>query len=154
MEKEKNNQEKHEHRVVRILSKDIEGRTTVYTGLTKINGVSWALSNAICKIAGIDKKRTIGILSEKEIEKIISVVKNPENFPKHLLNRRRDLETNSDQHLIGGDLDLKKEFDIKRIKKIRSYKGIRHGAGLPVNGQRTKGNFRSNKIKGMGIKKK
>ena len=154
MGKEKNNKEKHEHRVVRILSKDIEGRTTLYTGLTKINGISWNLSNAICKIANIDKTKKIGTLTEEEIEKIVSIVKNPKNFPKHLLNRRRDLETNTDQHLIGSDLDLKKEFDIKRLKKIRSYKGIRHGAGLPVHGQRTRGNFRKNKTKGMGIKKK
>lgn len=45
-----------ENRVVRILSKDIEGKKTVYVGLTQIKGVSWAIANAICLKLGIDKK--------------------------------------------------------------------------------------------------
>ena len=51
-------------------------------------------------------------------------------------------------------LELQKEFDIKRLKKIKSYRGIRHTLGLPSRGQRTKGNFRPHKMKGVGIKKK
>ena len=47
-----------------------------------------------------------------------------------------------------------KSFDIKRLKKIKSYRGIRHAANLPVRGQRTKSHFRSNRRKGTGIKKK
>ena len=65
-----------------------------------------------------------------------------------------DFETGEDKHLIGADLELRKEFDIKRLKKIKTYKGYRHGAKLPLRGQRTKGNFRRNKAKGVGIKKK
>ena len=51
-------------------------------------------------------------------------------------------------------LDLKKETDLKRLKKIKSYRGIRHAANLPLRGQRTKAHFRKNKQKGVGIKKK
>jgi len=40
------------------------------------------------------------------------------------------------------------------MKKIKSYKGIRHVAGLPVRGQRTKSHFRKNARKSGGIKKK
>ena len=41
------------------------------------------------------------------------------------------------------------------MKKIRSYRGVRHGVGLPVRGQRTKSNFRRNKGKAsLGVKKK
>jgi small subunit ribosomal protein S13 len=51
-------------------------------------------------------------------------------------------------------LELQKEFDIKRLKKIKSYRGFRHMSGLPCRGQRTKSNFRKNRRKGAGIKKK
>jgi small subunit ribosomal protein S13 len=71
-----------------------------------------------------------------------------------VLNRRIDFETGEKGHLTGSDLDLKKEFDIKRLKKIKSYKGLRHNVGLPVRGQRTKANFRRNRKKSGGIKKK
>jgi len=156
METEKKPEEKQtksEDRLVRLLSKDIEGKMTVYSGLTKIKGVSWAFSNAICKKLGIDKKRKIGNLTDKEIEKITEFVKNPDVF-SYLINRRKDFETSEDKHLIASDLDLKKEFDIKRLKKIKSYRGYRHLAGLPTRGQRTRSNFRKNKSKGAGIKKK
>lgn len=145
--------EKHEERVVRILSKDIEGKMTVYSGLTKVKGISWALSNAICKKLGIDKKRKIGSLSEEEMKKILEFMKETA-LPQYILNRQKDFETGKDKHLIGSDLELVKEFDIKRLKKIKSYKGIRHAAKLPLRGQRTKGNFRPNRKKGGGIKKK
>jgi small subunit ribosomal protein S13 len=40
------------------------------------------------------------------------------------------------------------------MKKIRSYKGMRHAYGLPVRGQRTKSKFRKNKGKVKGVKRK
>jgi len=146
-------EQRSEDRVVRILSQDIEGKMSIYSGLTKIKGVSWSMANAICKKLKIDKKKKIGSLTEADVQKIIDFIKNPE-VPKHLLNRRNDFETGENKHLIGSDLELKKEFDIKRLKKIKSYKGFRHVAGLPVRGQRTRSNFRRNKAKGAGIKKK
>jgi small subunit ribosomal protein S13 len=145
--------EKHEERIVRVLSKDIEGKMKIYVGLTKVKGISWSTSNAICKILKIDKNRTIGSLSEEELKKISEFMKNPE-IPKFLLNCQKEFETGKEKHLIGSDLELKKEFDIKRLKKIKSYRGIRHAAGLPTRGQRTKSNFRKNRSKGAGIKKK
>ncbi len=145
--------ERDEGRIVRILSTDIEGREGVYPGLAKIKGVSWSLSNAVCKSLDLKKERKIGSLTEDEIKKISAFLKNPP-IPVFLLNRRNDFETGENRHLIGTDLDLRKDFDIKRLKKIRSYKGVRHAAKLPVRGQRTKGHFRKNKSKGVGIKKK
>jgi small subunit ribosomal protein S13 len=49
---------------------------------------------------------------------------------------------------------LKKEFDIKRLKKIRSYRGLRHATGRPVRGQRTKGHFRSKTSLGVAKSRK
>lgn len=154
---EKKSQEKEdkkiEERVVRILSHDIEGKMSLYSGLTKIKGISWSMANATCKKLGLDKKRKVGSLTDSEIKKISEFVKNPE-VPEYIVNRRRDFESGKVGHLVGSDLDLKKEFDIKRLKKIKSYKGYRHMAGLPLRGQRTRSNFRRNKAKGAGIKKK
>ncbi len=52
------------------------------------------------------------------------------------------------------DLKLRKEFDLKRMKKIKSYKGVRHIVGLPVRGQRTKANFRRNRKPSVAAAKK
>lgn len=144
---------KADERIVRILSEDIEGRMTLYSGLAKIKGISWSFSNAICKKLKMDKKKKIGSLKDEEIKVIIDFIKNPQ-VPKHVLNRRKDFDTGEDIHLTGTDLDFRKEFDIKRLKKIKSYRGIRHSAGLPLRGQRTRSNFRRNRAKGSGIKKK
>ncbi len=154
MEKEKKSEEEaHKERIVRILSKDIEGGMNVYAGLSRINGISWTLANAICKTLKIDKKSKIGSLTGEEINKITDFTKTP-SIPAYLLNRRKDFETGEDKHLTGSGLELQKQFDIKRLKKIKSYKGYRHSAGLPVRGQRTRSNFRKSRRKGAGIKKK
>jgi small subunit ribosomal protein S13 len=153
MEKQNTETIQKEDRLVRILSKDIEGKMATYVGLTKIKGVSWGLSNATCKVLKIDHKKKIGALSKEEIDKISDFLKNPQ-LPDYLLNRRNDLESGEDKHLIGTNLELQKEFDIKRLKKIKSYRGVRHTLGQPSRGQRTRSNFRTNRKKGSGIKKK
>ena len=142
-----------EERIVRILSTDIEGGMKIFPGLTKIKGISWAVSNAICKNLDMDKNRKIGSLTEADIKKISEFMKNPK-MSQFLFNRKFDFETGERKHLIGTDLELKKEFVIKRLKKIKSYRGFRHTLGLPSRGQRTKGNFRRNRAKSVGIKKK
>jgi small subunit ribosomal protein S13 len=152
-QEQKTDEEKYKERMIRILSEDIEGGMTVYAGLTKIKGISWSLANAICKVLKIDKNRKIGSLTDAEVKKISDFIKNPQ-IPPFIFNRRFDFETGKDKHLTGTLLELQKEFDIKRLKKIKSYRGIRHSAGLPVRGQRTKSHFRKNKAKGAGIKKK
>ena len=144
---------KSEDRIVRILSTDIEGGMKIYPGFTKIKGISWGFSNAICNSLNIDKNRKIGSLNKEEIDKITNFVKNPK-IPLFILNRRFDFETGENKHYTGPDMDLKKDFDIKRLKKIKSYKGFRHSSKLPLRGQRTKGNFRKNRAKSVGIKKK
>mgnify|MGYP006293458749 CR=1 FL=1 len=145
--------QKAQERIVRILAKDIEGGKQVLAGLSEIKGMSWSFANAVCNKLNIDKNSKIGDISQEKIDEMKEFVKNP-NVPRFLINRRNDLETGEDKHLLGSDLDLRKSFDIKRERKIKSYKGFRHALGLTVNGQRTRGNFRRNKSKGVGIKKK
>ncbi len=152
-QKQNEKQEKHEDRMVRLLSYDVEGKTKIYVGLTKVKGISWSLSNAVCKLLNIDKNKKVGALTPSEIEKIEAFMKNP-SLPGFLKNRRKDFESGDEKHIIGTDLELTHEFDIKRLRKIKSYRGYRHASGLPMRGQRTKSNFRRNKAKGAGIKKK
>ena len=149
MEKPK---EKFEDRLVRILSTDIEGKMQIYAGLTKIKGISWAVANAVCLKLGLDKKKKVGSLTEGELKKLSEFFKNM-SLPFHLYNRKKDPTTGEDKHLIVSGLELQKDFDIKRLKKIKSYRGIRHAAGLPVRGQKTRSHFRKNKMK-AGIKKR
>ena len=75
-------------------------------------------------------------------------------MPLWMVNRRRDYEDNKDKHLVTTDLMFTKDNDLKRLKKIKSYRGVRHTQGLPVRGQRTKSNFRKSKGKVMGVKRK
>jgi len=141
-------------RLVRILSKDIKGTKKTYRGLCSIKGISWAFSNAVCRLAGIDKNKKIQELSQEEIKKIESLISNPEKIPFYLKNRREDRIDGRTKHIYGADLDLQTEFDIKRLKKIKAYKGVRHASGQPVRGQRTKSHFRHNKKKsGIGASK-
>jgi len=149
---EENKPEKHEEKaspkkavgtekMIRVFQTDIDGGKNIMVSLTKIKGVSWSFANALCYKLKLDKQRKIGSLSEQEIKKIEDFIKNPE-LPSFLLNRRKDLDTGKDIHLNTTDLELRKDFDIKRLKKIRSYRGLRHALGQPVRGQRTKSHFR------------
>lgn len=136
--------------LIRIAATDIPVSLTIYAGLTRIKGISWAMSNAICYALKIDKKREVSDLSYKEIGTIEAFIKEPK-LPEWILNRRKDIETGISKHLIITDLDLQREFDIRRLRKIRSYKGVRHALGLPVRGQRTRAHFR--KGRAVGVKR-
>lgn len=147
--------DKEEVNLVRILGKDIRGDKKVAVGLTKIRGISWAFSNALCIILNIDKNKKVQELSKEELERIENF-SSEINLPSFLKNRQKDFDTGEDKHIIATDLRLREEFDIKRLRKIKSYKGNRHAVGLPVRGQRTKSNFRKNRKKSgaVGVKKK
>ena len=101
-------------------------------------------ANAVAEGLGYEEKK-IGDLDEESIDDIEEAIKNPDQLdvPDWLRNRRKDREAGENTHLIESDLELKKEFDIRRLKEIGSYKGWRHEIGLPVRGQKTKSSFRS-----------
>lgn len=139
-------QEQDNVELVRILGKDLRGDKNLGVGLTKIRGISWAFSNALCKILNLDTKKKIQEMTPEEIKKIEDFMKEV-NTPNFLKNRQKDFEDGEDKHLYGPDLNLRHDFDIKRLRKIKSYRGVRHANKLPVRGQRTKSNFRPNKKK-------
>ncbi len=136
--------------VVRLIDRDVDANFPVYFGLTRITGISWSFANAILKVLGIDRNKKLSELSEEELEKIEDVARNPEkyNIPAWLFNNQKDYYSGENKHYISSDVKLKVEFNIRRLKKIRAYRGIRHELNLPVRGQSTKTHFKQMKKRG------
>ena len=140
--------------IIRIMQTDVPGNKKLLVGLTYIKGISWTISNAVCKILDLDPNKKIFELNENEISRLTEFLKNPK-LPVFLVNRRKDFETGKDRHLLTTNLEMTREFDVRRLKKIRSYRGLRHALGQPTRGQRTRSHFRSKgkKKSGRGIKR-
>jgi small subunit ribosomal protein S13 len=131
--------------IVRMARTDLDGTRPIPQALKSLKGVGDAYANAIAEAVEHDPETPIGDLSESEIDGIEETLENPEeaDLPSWMVNRRRDRETGEDKHVVGSDLDLQEEFDIRRYQEIGSYRGWRHELGLPVRGQKTKSSFRS-----------
>ena len=109
-------------------------------GLTQIRGVGYMFANTILNLLKINPNQRIGYLSSEQVKSIESIIKNPSasNFPSWFLNRRKDVETGEDKHLITSDIAFTVRNDIEREKTSGSWRGIRHMFGLKVRGQRTR----------------
>jgi len=140
--------------IVRIAGVDLDGATNAAYAISRIRGINIRLAHVILRKVNIKSETRLGFLAETDIEKIESVIKNPEKFdlPAWLLNRRKDIETGKDIHLIGSDLDLQIKSDIERVKTLKSWSGYRHAYGLKVRGQKTRTTGRTGKT--LGVKKK
>ena len=138
--------------IIRVVDTDLDGIKKVRNSLRKIKGVSFSVANAICIVSGIDGESKTGELTDEQVKKLDETLKNIEtSFPEWMLNRRRDMETGEKKHLVATKIAYHKEFDVRRLKKIKSYRGMRHQKGLPSRGQRTRSNFRRNKGKVIGV---
>ena len=140
--------------IIRLVEANLDGRKDIESAIRRIPGVSFMFANAIVKHGGFEKKK-LGELSEEEIRKLESVITEPEKYsiPSWLYNRRKEPSTAKDKHLSASTLEFAVKMDINEMKKIKSYKGIRHSAGLPVRGQRTRSSFRHGKSVGVSRKK-
>ena len=140
--------------ILRIIDKDVDGTLKAPYALKKIKGINLSLANAILKKAEINPDTRAGFLTEADVEKIEEIIREPATYgiPNWLLNRRKELETGKDRHLISADLVLRTKMDIDQMKGIKSWRGYRHAYGLKVRGQRTKTTGRSGKA--LGVKKK
>jgi small subunit ribosomal protein S13 len=134
------------------MNTDLIGSKPIIHSLQKIRGISFIFANAVCRTASVDPSQKAGLLLDAEVKKIEEIIQHPQKFmiPNWMLNRRRDPATGQDLHLVTGDLQFTHENDLKGMKKIKSYRGVRHMFNLPCRGQRTKSNFRKNKTKGKG----
>ena len=131
--------------LLRVIGTSIEGHRTLAFGLSTIRGVGRRLARAVVEVAQredktLDPRMRIGTLTEAQQEKLVEIIKNPVKFgiPRWMVNRQKDLRTGEDRHISGTDLELVLKMDLDRMKRTRSWKGIRHMYGLKVRGQRTR----------------
>ena len=142
--------------IVRLFGTDLRGDRTVELALTGIKGIGIMMARGIAHTIGVSPQEKLGDLSDEKIEEIEEIIKSPHDYslPPWMLNRRRDYITGEDIHLVGADLIMSLREDLNRLKKIRSYRGIRHELGLPVRGQKTKSSFRTGRTLGVSRKKR
>ena len=135
----------------RTLRARVDGNAKVEFGLTQIRGIGPRFAQAIVKIANINPALRIGAIPEKDLNRIEEIILNPvENgIPYWMVNRKKDLRTGEDLHVIGNKLEITVKRDIDRMKKMKSYKGVRHQLHLKVRGQRTKSTGRHGLVVGV-----
>lgn len=91
---------------------------------------------ALTYIYGIGKSRSNLILEECKIDKD----KRPKDLTEEEINKIRNEVA---KFKIEGDLKREKMMNIRRLKDIKCWRGLRHEKGLPVRGQRTRTNSRT-----------
>ena len=109
--------------MARISGVDLPREKRVEIGLTYIYGIGPKTSRDICKETGISMDIRVKDLTEDQVAKL-------RNYIEHNL-------------IVEGELKSKVSMNIKRLKEIGCYRGIRHRKGLPVRGQKTKTNART-----------
>jgi small subunit ribosomal protein S13 len=111
--------------MINIFGINIPYNKPVRIGLTAIYGIGFKQSAEICNKIGIPYSIKIHQLKDFEIHEISKLLKN--------------------KYLIEGDLKKETHLNIKRLIDIGTYRGIRHRSGLPVRGQRTHTNAKTQK---------
>lgn len=139
--------------IVRLSNTDINGAKSVAYGLTSVKGIGLHMASLIVDQSGINRYTKVGDLNDSQIEKLQQIINNlSNNAPGWMLNHRKDYETGKNFHFVGNDIATRLRDEINIMKKIGSYKGVRHGLGLRVRGQRTSSNGRRGLA--LGVSKK
>jgi len=110
--------------LARIEGVDLPRNKRVEIGLTYIYGIGRSTSQNILDNTGVNPDTRVKDLTEAEISKI-----------------RKEI----DKYPVEGELRREVRANIKRLKDIGCYRGLRHRRGLPVRGQRTRTNARTRK---------
>lgn len=100
---------------------------------------------ALTYIYGIGPKASGDILSQAKVEATVRV----KNLTDDELSRLQEIITNS--YSVEGELQRVVTGNIKRLKDINSYRGLRHKANLPSRGQRTRTNARTRRGKKVTV---
>ncbi len=135
----------------RKLRSQVDGNAKIEHGLTQIRGIGRRFAQAVVRVAKIDENLRIGAIPEKDLNRIEEIILDPitNGIPVWMVNRKKDLVTGENLHIIGNRLELSVRRDIDRMKRIRSYKGVRHHRGLKVRGQKTKSTGRHGLVVGV-----
>jgi small subunit ribosomal protein S13 len=135
----------------RKLRSQVDGNAKIEYGLTQIRGIGMRFAQAVVRVAKISPDLRIGAIPEKDLIRIEEIIIAPiaNGIPAWMVNRKKDLVTGENLHIIGNRLELSVRRDIDRMKRIRSYKGVRHHQGLKVRGQKTKSTGRHGLVVGV-----
>ncbi|KKW41624.1 MAG: 30S ribosomal protein S13 [Candidatus Magasanikbacteria bacterium GW2011_GWA2_56_11] len=108
---------------MRVAGVSIPREKRLLVALTYIYGVGPTTAQKIVESAGIPLEKRVSELTEAEEDRVRNIVEK--------------------QNTTEGDLRRQIQANIKRLKDIKCYRGVRHIRHLPVNGQRTKTNSRT-----------
>lgn len=117
--------------MARISGVTIPAEKQIQIALTYIFGIGNETSNDILKEAKVDKTVRVKNLTDAEISRIQEII--------------------SEKCIVEGELQRIVTGNIKRLKDINAYRGLRHKANLPAHGQRTKTNARTRRGKKITV---
>ncbi len=117
--------------MARILGVDLPRKKAMKIAIRAIYGVGPKIAMDLLSATGIDPEKNSNDLTEEEANSI-----------------RKLLETD---YTVEGDLRREVGLNVKRLKDLGCYRGIRHRKSLPVRGQRTHTNARTRKGKAVAI---
>jgi small subunit ribosomal protein S13 len=117
--------------MARISGVTIPAEKQVWVALTYIYGIGPKTADDILKKTNVERTTRVKNLNDGEVARIQEAV-------------------NAD-HLVEGELQRMVSGNIKRLKDIKAYRGLRHSSNLPVRGQRTKTNARTRRGKKMTV---
>ncbi len=141
--------------IVRIMNANLDGHQQVQMALTGIKGIGRRNARLLVQKAEVDPHETLGLLPDEMISKLRDIVESAQDhLPTWMKNRRNDLLTGEDLHIVGTDLMLIQREEMDIMRNTRSYRGIRHERGLRVRGQRTRSTGRKGSTVGVSRKKR
>lgn len=117
--------------MARISGITIPDNKQIWVSLTYVYGIGPKVSKDILAKANVEQTTRVKNLTDGEISRIQDVI-------------------NADL-IVEGELQRIVSGNIKRLKDIKSYRGIRHSANLPSRGQRTKTNARTRRGKKVTV---
>jgi small subunit ribosomal protein S13 len=117
--------------MARISGVTIPAEKQVWVALTYVYGIGPKTSETVLAIAKVDPTVRVKDLTDAEIGRIQDII--------------------NEKYTVEGELQRIVAGNIKRLKDIGSYRGMRHKAALPSRGQRTKTNARSRRGKKVTV---
>jgi small subunit ribosomal protein S13 len=117
--------------MARIAGVVIPSEKQVQIALTYIYGIGPKFASTILAAAKVEPTTRVKNLTEAEEQRLREII--------------------DTDYTVEGDLQRLVTNNIKRLKDVNAYRGLRHKAGLPVNGQRTRTNARTRKGKAIAV---
>ncbi len=117
--------------MARLVGIEIPNNKRIEIALTYIYGIGRTRSNQILEIVNIDPNTKVTELNEQQLSRLAKIIE--------------------DGYKVEGELRQEVFRNIKRLKDIKSYRGLRHRLGLPVRGQNTRTNAVTRKGKNIAV---